>query len=47
MFFGIITMALLGSTLLGSPDAAQADKKNKNPKKEITLTEIGRYEQLS
>ena len=44
MVFRIIIVALVGSTLLGSPNAAQADKKDKDIKKEITLTPIGRYE---
>src|SRR5688572_7112221 len=44
MVFRIIIVALVGSTLLGSPNAAQADKKDKDSNKEITLTQIGRYE---
>ena len=44
MVFRIIIVAMVGSTLLASPNAAQADKKDKDIKKEITLTQIGRYE---
>jgi 2',3'-cyclic-nucleotide 2'-phosphodiesterase / 3'-nucleotidase / 5'-nucleotidase len=44
MLFRITIVALLGSTLLGSPNAVQADKKDKDTKREITLTQIGRYE---
>jgi hypothetical protein len=44
MLFRITIVALLGSTLLGLPKAVQADKKDKDTKREITLTQIGRYE---
>jgi DNA-binding beta-propeller fold protein YncE len=44
MLFRIIIVALLGSTLLGAANAAEGDKKDKDTKRQITLTQIGRYE---
>jgi DNA-binding beta-propeller fold protein YncE len=44
MLFGMMLVALLGGALLTAPNSAQADKKDKDKHKDITLTQIGRYE---